>query len=444
MVVFTCHYTGIPLWLPSGSQPLLSVHTPLNITTHDKKERMPPMNRIRPENNADLFFQINWSSKGANHTDAYSGLAVNFWRDILPSRLHEDLLGARTGDTIELTMPAAELFDACDQPKPLVIGRNQFDAGRVSDAALQPRTGRFYPKGILKDIAGIFSVNMEPFRCVQVVNGHLGVELGHPLAGKKVTLKATVGSVRSKIMERGGSLRHWGEEITRGVGMQARWNGVPTDFFSDGPFRRKDETLDTQFYRKPRLVQHIDDAAIGIIKQIYGRFVESGMRVLDLMSSWQSHLPEGLRLKEVIGLGLNVEELNRNPVLNDHVVHDVNSHPELPFETAHFDVAVCTVSVEYLTRPMDVFAEVARVLKPQGWFVVTFSNRWFDPKSITIWPQLHEFERMGLVLEYFHGTSDFSDLHTYSVRGLERPSDDKYAGRIPYADPVYAVWGRRK
>lgn len=402
------------------------------------------MNQIGPKNNADLFFQINWASTEADHTDAYAGLAVNFWRDILPSRLYEGLLGARTGDTIELAMPVSELYEACARSKPLVIDRHQFDPGRHRDAALQPRTGRFYPKGMLKDIAGIFSTNMEPFRCVQVVNGHLGVEMGHPLVGKDVSLKATVGSVRPKIMERGGSLRHWGEEITQGVGMQARWNGVPTDFFSDGPFRRKDETADAQFYRQPRLVQHIDDAAIGIIKQIYGRFVESGMRVLDLMSSWQSHLPEGLRFRDVTGLGLNADELKQNPVLSNYVVHDLNSHPELPFATAHFDAAVCTVSVEYLTRPMEVFAEVARVLKPHGWFVVTYSNRWFNPKTVAIWPQLYEFERMGLVLEYFHDTSLFSDLHTYSVRGLERPSNDKYYGRIPYADPVYAVWGRRQ
>jgi hypothetical protein len=353
-------------------------------------------------------------------------------------------MGARSGDIVELTMPVSELYGACGKSKSLVIDRKQFDPGRLREAGLQPRTGRFYPKGMLKDIAGIFSANVEPFRCVQVVNGHLGVELGHPLAGKPVSVKATVGSVRPKLMERGGSLRHWGEEIIRGVGMQARWNSVPTDFFSDAPFRRKDESPDREFYRQVRLVQHIDDAASGVIQQIYSRFVENDMRVLDLMSSWQSHLQEGLRPREITGLGLNAYELKKNPVLSNFVVHDLNDNPELPFENAHFDVVVCSVSVEYLTRPMDVFAEVARVLKPQGWFVVTFSNRWFDPKAIAIWPHLHDFERMGLVLEYFYGTSLFSDLHTYSVRGLERPSHDKYYGHIPYADPVYAVWGRRQ
>lgn len=155
------------------------------------------------------------------------------------------------------------------------------------------------------------------------------------------------------------------------------------------------------------------------------------------------HLPEEIYPKEVAGIGLNETEMKKNPVLTDHFVQDLNSSPELPFANSCFDTVLCTVSVEYLTRPLDVFTEVARVLKPGGWFVVTFSNRWFRTKTINIWPQLHEFERMGLVLEYFHRTSLFSDLHTYSVRGLERPAHDKYYGQVPDADPVYAVWGRR-
>jgi SAM-dependent methyltransferase len=272
---------------------------------------------------------------------------------------------------------------------------------------------------------------------------HLGIDLGHPLADRSVTAKVTVGSVLPKSTERGGSLRHWGELVTRGVGMQARWNGKPTDFFSDDPFRREDESPDHLFYRQPRLVQHIDDTAINMIRQIYGRFVQNGSCVLDLMSSWQSHLPEEINPEQVDGIGLNETEMKKNPVLTDYNVQDLNSNPELPFATSRFDTVVCTVSVEYLTRPLDVFAEVARVLKPDGWFVVTFSNRWFRTKAIQIWPQLHEFERMGLVLEYFHRTALFSDLHTYSVRGLERPAHDKYYGQVPSADPVYAVWGRR-
>jgi SAM-dependent methyltransferase len=102
---------------------------------------------------------------------------------------------------------------------------------------------------------------------------------------------------------------------------------------------------------------------------------------------------------------------------------------------------MCTVSVEYLTHPLAVFSEVARVLRPGGRFVVTVSNRWFPPKAIRVWKELHEFERMGLVMEYFLLSGAFRRLQTQSMRGLPRPADDKYAHQLMHSDPVYAVWG---
>ena len=177
---------------------------------------------------------------------------------------------------------------------------------------------------------------------------------------------------------------------------------------------------------------------------MYGQLLKDGMRVLDLMSSWQSHIPTGVRLGKLTGLGLNSEELEKNNDLNDRVVHDLNANPVLPFESGEYDAVICTVSVEYLTQPEVVFNELARVLRPNGFLIVTFSNRRFSPKVIRIWEQLHEFERMGLVLEYFQNTENFKDLKTYSVRGLPRPWGDKYFPEKPYSDPIYAVWGRKE
>jgi SAM-dependent methyltransferase len=94
-------------------------------------------------------------------------------------------------------------------------------------------------------------------------------------------------------------------------------------------------------------------------------------------------------------------------------------------------------------QPTEFFAEVARVLRPGGMFVVTFSNRWFEPKAISVWKDIHEFERMGLVLEYFRRSAQFTSLATTSVRGLPRPRNDRYYGRIQHADPFYGVWGRK-
>ncbi len=181
--------------------------------------------------------------------------------------------------------------------------------------------------------------------------------------------------------------------------MQARCNGKPTDFFAPESFDRGDTSDDRLFYQKPRFVQRIDARAIETIRSLYGRLIPEGSRVLDLMSSWTSHLPEELETRSVEGLGLNADELAANHRLRRHVVQDLNRETRLPFDDGAFDAAVCTVSVEYLTRPFEIFDEMTRVLAPGGIFVVTFSNRWFPPKAIRVWTELHPFERMGLARE---------------------------------------------
>ena len=245
--------------------------------------------------------------------------------------------------------------------------------------------------------------------------------------------------------ERGGLCHDLAGMVTdNGPGMQARWRDQPTDFWSDVPFIRMAAGPDDEFYEQPRLVDHIDRTATRQIERLYGRLMPRGGRLLDLMTSWKSHLPATLAPAHVAGLGMNLAELEANPLLGERVIRDLNLDPTLPFADASFDGAVCTVSVEYLVKPFEVFAEMARVLKPGARFVVTFSNRWFPPKVINIWQACHEFERIGIVLEYFLRSGRFAHLETFSLRGLPRPEDDKYAGQFPLSDPVYAVWGERQ
>jgi SAM-dependent methyltransferase len=192
------------------------------------------------------------------------------------------------------------------------------------------------------------------------------------------------------------------------------------------------------------MVSHVDRTASQQISQLYARLLPAHGRVLDLMASWESHLPPDHGLAEVVGLGLNDEELAANPLLAGHVVHDLNLDARLPFGNGEFDAVICSLSVEYLTRPFEVFEEVARVLRPGGSFIVTFANRWFPPKVVKAWEGMHEFERPALVTEYFLDSGLFVDLQTWSIRGLPRPTDDKYADRLSDSDPVYAVWGIRR
>ena len=390
---------------------------------------------------ADIHFQMKWNSAEAIHTEVYEANNVNFWRDCLPKELYKELESKSVGETAQIDFTAGSIVPVYEPRKTFKVKGTQFNRSFIPDKEIQPRMGRFYPKGLLKGVAGIFPQNLQPFRCVGVENGHLKVDLNHPLANKPIQIKAFVKETRPKSAELGGRCNDWMEIMADGPGMQARWEGRPTDFLSEDSFQRQDVHSDQIFYQKPRFVQHIDGQAIEVVKDIHGNLLHNGMRVLDLMSSWTSHLPEDLRLEKLSGLGLNAQELAANVDLNDWVVHDLNENSILPYETKAFDAAICSLSVEYLIDPVTVFKEIGRVLRPEGLFIVTFSNRWFPEKVINIWKDLHEFERMGLVVEYFHKSRMFKDLETYSIRGLPRPRDDKYYYEIMDSDPIYAVWG---
>lgn len=400
------------------------------------------MATINSNSIVDLVLQLRWKSKFAHHTDCYQASRVNIWRDILPPVLLESLQNRQSGERIEIRPKSGEVTPPFDDRKLMGINSSQFQ--RIPDmGSATPKVGRFYPKGLLKGLSGIFRANLEPFRCVAIDNGHMTVDLNHPLAGKDLFLSAIVGKVETKKVEMGGSSMDWMETLTAGPGMQARWQDYQTDYFSGKPFSRDDQQPDALFYEIPRFTKHLDDTAIEIVRSTYGRFLTDGMRVLDLMSSWQSHIPLALHLDHTVGLGLNEKELRKNPQLDDFVVHDLNANPVLPFESDTFDAVVCTVSVEYITDPLAIFQEVARILRRDGYYILTFSNRWFPPKVVHVWQEIHEFERMGLVLEYFIRSGRFKELQTYSVRGLPRPRDDRYFPDIGFSDPIFAVWGQK-
>jgi SAM-dependent methyltransferase len=270
-------------------------------------------------------------------------------------------------------------------------------------------------------------------------------DFNHPLAARAFDVETCIIDVWAGGQEHGGRCNDITDMLTNnGPGMQARHNGTATDFCSDDAFARQDEAPDDDFYARPRLVQHLDSSCSQQIGELYRRLLPHDGRLLDLMSSWLSHLPEEFSAARICGLGMNAQELAENPMLAETRVHDLNRDPVLPYDDASFDGVLSTASIEYLVSPQRVFDEIARVLKPGGTLVITFSNRWFPPKAIKAWGQAHEFERIGLVLEYFIGSGAFENLHSFSLRGLPRPQDDRYADRLPQSDPVYAAWGIKR
>jgi SAM-dependent methyltransferase len=203
--------------------------------------------------------------------------------------------------------------------------------------------------------------------------------------------------------------------------------------FPDGFFGRTDETTDTQFYDYPRIVTHIDDAAIAMVSALYDELGLSGPDAghqLDLMSSWISHFSSAP--SELTVLGMNAPELERNTQATHRVVHDLNTSPTLPFNDNTFDGAMCCVSVDYLTHPIEVFDEVARVLKPGRPFVCTFSNRCFPTKAIRGWLQTDDATHCAIVAEYFRLATGFGE----PVAQQRIPSPTGPIAR----DPLFAVW----
>ena len=204
--------------------------------------------------------------------------------------------------------------------------------------------------------------------------------------------------------------------------------------FPPGAFRRRDEDDDRGFYATPRLVVHLDDGALEALSALYAKLVPARGSVLDLMSSWRSHLPSSFG-GTVIGLGLNRDEMRANPRLAQALVHDLNREPVLPFNDGAFDAVLCAVSVQYLTKPVEVFREVRRTLRAGGPFVVSFSNRCFPEKAVALWHAATDAQHAAIVAAYFAASDDEAGGGWGPLgESAYTPAD---------GDPLWAMWATK-
>ncbi len=192
-------------------------------------------------------------------------------------------------------------------------------------------------------------------------------------------------------------------------------------------FERPDDSADELFYDEPRFVAHIDQATIDALTDFYREFIPAGSRVLDLMSSWISHLPEETAYAHVCGLGMNATELRANKRLDEFRVQNLNENPRLPFEPASYDRVLITVSIQYLTRPVEVMRSIHDVLADGGAICIAMSHRLFPTKAIAAFQQLPPKERIQLV-GYYLDRAGFREV------GFEDRSPEG-------ADPLWLVTG---
>ncbi len=387
----------------------------------------------------DLLLALEWESATpagtVRHRDHLFAGSVDAERDGLPSALKEKLAIASVGQTVSIDVGIADLLGAASGGA-IEIATSAF-RGRYADGApVALRRGRFYPASHFENTPGSQTGFL---RCSGVNGEQLLLDSRHPLADYALTLSATVIGKLDEAPPAGAT--DWGAALSAGPGMQACANGQPTDFIDDSAYLRQDPAPDMAFYAPPRITAHLDRKAQQIVGKFYRDHLPAEGRVLDLMSSFHSNLLAEQRLECLVGLGLNGAELEANQRLAAAVVSDLNAGQSIPFGDDTFAAAICTVSIDYLTDPIRTLRDVGRVLRPGAPFAVTFSNRWFPPKVTRLWTELHPFEQIALVVQYFEQSGGFAEIETASFRGYPRPMDDPNYLYSTEADPIFAVVG---
>lgn len=403
------------------------------------------METINERTKVDLLLKFQWHSNIGEHEEVQF-CKLNVWRDFefLPEKLRELLRGKKEGESFSIFFHRGELYKYSHEN---IIDLKLFQfAPPKSFSKIKPKIGRFYPLGFFMGLQGVFPENFKPARIIDINQDNLRIDTNIPIAKYDITLEGHILSVKKKSADIGGECRDWcAISLENGPGMQVRYEGVPTDFEIDNPesFKREDESDDRLFYKEPRITTHIDSKAHENLLELYKKILPQKGKILDLMSSYQSHIPENSDI-EVTGLGLNEEEMKQNRRLKSFIIHDLNNNHHLPFHDEEFDAVVCDLSIEYVTKPTELLGEINRILKKDGILTISFSNRYFPPKVIKLWIDLHDFERMGYVLELLLRNEGFKNFKTYSIRGFRRPYDDKYFGCSLFSDPLYVVYAQKK
>ncbi|MCJ2164236.1 MULTISPECIES: hypothetical protein [unclassified Pseudodesulfovibrio] len=343
-----------------------------------------------------LEFTVTWQQDDAIHEEQYLGRKFNPVHDVFPQGMREALEGKRAEESVTISYEPRMCIPRHRENLVQTMDLDRLRPKTLKGDPIIPRVGRFYPQGHISGLLNIYPDTLTPFRLTELDEHTFTSDRNHPLANIPVTISARIQYMEDRSTGTYGSLTHWRERICDwGPGMQARLDDEPTDFFHPAFFDRKCR-LDENF-----LPPAPDAAARRNIDQTLARFIEKGSRVLDF--SVGTERPAG-----------------------------------------QYDAAVCTCSVEYMDRPVDILRFVAHYLPPGAPMLLAFTSAYDPARAIRGWQELHEFERMGLVLEYLRMAGMGQDLGTVSIRNDWRDRDDPcFLAAKGISDPVYIVYGRK-
>lgn len=385
---------------------------------------------------SNIDFKLEWKSSTAKHTDIYHALNVDLTNDKLPSTFGKQISGLDIGESCSEKFQSKDLLGEGHSSNKVISFKPRLFDTQFKNQHSPALLYRYYPSAIAWEGLKTTASDYSPFRLISIKDDKIVADCNHPLSKYYLNLSATkVDESEQSISNR--PKRDIAKLVTsRGPGMQAPFEFGDPVFFNQYPFNQTDITN--------LQIPHIDAKAEEEIANLYSGLLPKHSKVLDLMSTSNSHLPMDYQAGLLTGLGANEQELSKNSRLDTYQVQNLNNDTLLPFESNSFDDAICTLSIEYISKPLAVMKEITRVVNSGGKFIITFSNNAFSDQTITLWNQLHPFERMQLLLEYFKFSESFTDLNTYSKRGLPRPRDDKDFDKKRISDPIFAVWGTVK
>lgn len=388
--------------------------------------------------NIDL--QLEWKSPTAFHADVLHLAKVDLSQDKLPAGFGEKITELAVGENFSKTLSAKDLLGEGFATDKVISFNSKFFDSQFKSQNSPPIQYRFYPTAIAWQGLNADSSDYTPFRLISINEDTMVADRNHPLAKYYLTLTATKTLENEVSLSKNRLSRDLGKLLTsRGPGMQASFEFGDPVFFKQYPFQLRQQDNSQKVVNNTTAIHDPKSSVSLQVAKLYTRLLAKHSKVLDLMSHSESYLGDEFKAGLIVGLGNNEKALSDNKSLDTYSVQEMNSTTTLPYESDSFDDAICSFSIEQLTDPLAVLQEIARVVVSGGKFIITFSEQYSSSSAIPLWAQLHPFERMQLVLEYFRHHDLFSDLNTYSVRGLASKNEEKKA-----ASQIFAVWGTIK